>query len=89
VSGRSGRSTSNRWALSLANDRTLPAYERTARGLLIPGAGGARDQYRDVAKRQNAATRQRAGARGAAHTANERTDVKATIFGEALDRLDR
>lgn len=49
----------------------------------------ARDKYRDMAKRQNTATRQRAGARGAAHTANERTGLKATVFTEALDRLER
>ena len=62
--------------------------DRKALGQAITRTRRARDKYRDLAKRQNAGTRERAGARGAAHTANERTDVKATIFGEALDRLE-
>ncbi|HVL06853.1 MAG TPA: hypothetical protein VM388_12765 [Acidimicrobiales bacterium] len=63
--------------------------DRKALGQTITRTRRARDKYRDLAKRQNTATRERAGARGAAHTANERTDVKATIFGEALDRLEK
>ena len=61
--------------------------DRRALGQAITRTRRARDKYRDLAKRQNAATAGRADARGAAHTANERTEVKATIFGEALDRL--
>ncbi|HWI05072.1 MAG TPA: hypothetical protein VNT52_14770, partial [Acidimicrobiales bacterium] len=57
--------------------------DRKALGQTITRTRRARDKYRDLAKRQNTATRERAGARGAAHTANERTAVKATIFGEA------
>lgn len=49
----------------------------------------ARDKYRDLAQRQNISTGRRAGARAAAHTANERTQAKETVFGEALERLER
>jgi hypothetical protein len=63
--------------------------DRKALGQAITRTRRARDKYRDLAKRQNAATSERAQARGAAHTANERTDVKTTIFGEALDRLEK
>lgn len=63
--------------------------DRKALGQVITRTRTARDKYRDLAKRQNTVTRDRAGARAAAHTANERTAVKATIFGEALDRLGK
>lgn len=49
----------------------------------------ARDKYRDLAKRQNIGTAQRAGRRAAAHGANKRTEAKATVFAEALGRLEK
>jgi hypothetical protein len=48
----------------------------------------ARDKYADLQRRQAGAKRQRAGGRGAALGANERTAQKADIFGEALARFE-
>jgi hypothetical protein len=49
----------------------------------------ARDKYRDLSKRQTITTKKRKGARGAASDANQRTKAKATIFTEALGRLEK
>lgn len=49
----------------------------------------ARDKYRDLYKRQRTSTRRKTRARGAAPDANERTSKKATMFDEALARLEK
>jgi hypothetical protein len=55
----------------------------------IDRARGLADKYRDLFRRQARSTRQKTGTgRGASGAANERTDKKARIFGEALDRFE-
>jgi hypothetical protein len=47
------------------------------------------DKYRDLYRRQSRSTRDRTGSgRGTSGAANERTDRKATILGEALGRFE-
>jgi hypothetical protein len=74
--------------VSSLSDR-VGELDRRELGKSITRMRKARDKYRDLAKRQNIGTRKRAGARGAAQTANVRTEKKATIFAEALVRLER
>lgn len=48
-----------------------------------------RDKARDLHQRQAGAVRERAGARGAARTANQRTAKKETALSEALARFEK
>ena len=48
-----------------------------------------RDKARDLHHRQARSVRGSAGARGAAHTANQRTAKKETILSEGLSRLEK
>jgi hypothetical protein len=55
----------------------------------IDRARGLADKYRDLFRRQARATREKTGSgRGMTGAANERTEKKAQIFGEALARFE-
>lgn len=55
----------------------------------VDRARGLADKYRDLFRRQARTTREKTGSgRGNTGAANERTDKKARIFGEALARFE-
>ncbi len=57
---------------------------------LVKRARTQRDKARDLWQRQRVATRERTGSKGGASgAANARTDLKARLFDEALQRFDK
>ncbi|MGJ7525809.1 hypothetical protein [Variovorax sp. GB1P17] len=71
--------------------RAGPVKELTAARLRakVTRARALRDKYRDLYRRQTVATRgARAGKRSAAGGDNERTQKKATVFAEVLERFE-
>jgi hypothetical protein len=68
----------------------IKSFDATRLRQKIRRARTLRDKYRDLVRRQRLALRKRTGTKkGTGVAANQRTESKARLFAEALDRFER